>query len=246
MSNTATARNRTTGPGIRVTRRTVLQGAAVAAIGALFGRAARAGDDAPVPDAQAFYDAWRALGAQLKSKSSDEERYIWELQGLLARLGTAAMPRRQRVVFDQDGLKTGPAWFEGRIFVIELSMDPGAVIRPHNHPMHNVVTVGLAGACRYEHYEPVGKVPPQEPGTPHFTVRRTRSGVLLPGRRSELTRVRDNIHTFRAGDQGATILDFTTTVGDETKHFSELDIDARPRDALAAQFEARWLGNPYR
>ena len=234
--------------GVRVTRRTVLRGSAAAMVSALLGRMAFASSsERPAAASEAFYDAWRALSARLETEPTlREEGYIGELEVLVARLAVDDMPRRQRVVFEQDGLKTGPAWFEGKLFIVELTLDPGAVIRPHNHPAHNVVTVGVAGACTYEHYEPQGDAPPQKPDTPHFTVRRTRAGILLPGRRSELTRTRDNIHTFRAGDEGATILDFTTTVGDPKLDFSELEIDMRPRGALGLLHEARWLGNPYR
>ena len=84
------------------------------------------------------------------------------------------------------------------------------------------------------------------PDTPPFTVQRTRGGLLLPGRLSELTRTRDNIHTFRAGKDGATILDFTSTVGNSKTGFSALQIDTEPSDTFGRLYQARWLGNPYR
>ena len=68
---------------------------------------------------------------------------------------------------------------------------------------------------------------------------------MLPGRLSELTMTRDNIHTFKAGEQGATILDFTAQVDDTETSFSALEIDAKPHDPLAALYRAKWLGNPY-
>ncbi|MCZ6696445.1 MAG: hypothetical protein O7A63_07900 [Acidobacteria bacterium] len=175
-----------------------------------------------------------------------EERYIRELTSLVSQLPLDAVPPRRKVVFDKNGLKTGPAWSQGRIFVVELTLQPHAVIRPHNHPSHNAVSLGVAGACQYEHYEIVGEAPPAKSGTPPFVVQRTRSGLLLPGRLSELTRTRDNIHTFRAGKEGATILDFTATVGNPKTDFSVLKIDTEPRDLFGGRYEARWLGNPYR
>ena len=177
---------------------------------------------------------------------NQSSKNIRELDNLISQLPLNTIPPRKKVVFERDGLKTGPAWFEGRIFVVELTLEPHAEIQPHNHPSHNAVSLGLAGTCQYEHYEIVGKAPPSIPGTPSFTVQRTRSGLLFPGRLSELTRTRDNIHTFRAGKDGATILDFTSTVGNPKTEFSALQIDTKPRDTFSRLYQARWLGNPYR
>jgi hypothetical protein len=221
----------------------MLKGSAAAAVWLALGRFA----PAESRSANAFFKDWRKLAERLfDDKAMGEERYIRELNTLISQLPLDAVPPREKVVYDGEGLKTGPAWFEGRIFIVELTLQPHAVIQPHNHPSHNAVSLGIAGACRYEHYQIADEAPPSEPGTPPFMVRRTRSGVLLPGRLSELTRTRDNIHTFQAGKKGATLLDFTTTMDKPGTEFSALKIEARPRDAFGTLYEARWLGNPYR
>ena len=229
--------------GVQVGRRSMLKGSAAAAVWLALGRLA----PAESKSTNSFLKDWPELAERLlDSKAIGEERYIRELNTLISEVPLGALPRRKKVVFEGNGLETGPAWFEGPIFIVELTLAPDAVIQPHNHPSHNAVSLGIAGACRYEHYEIADEAPPSEPGTPPFMVRRTRSGVLSPGRLSELTRTRDNIHTFRAGEKGATILDFTTTMEKPGTDFSALKIDGEPRDPSGSLYEARWLGNPYR
>ena len=229
--------------GIRMGRRRMLQGSAAAAAGFLLGQFARAGFE----NEDEFFERWQQLATRLLEDSAiEEEEYVRELSRDITLLPLQRVPRRTEVRFDEAGLRTGPAWMAGPIFIVEITMEPGSVVRPHNHPSHNSVTVGLEGHCTYAHYELHGDAPPAEKGTPSFTVRETRAGVLTTGRMAELTRSRDNIHTFHAGDDGATILDFTTTVGGGSSRFSVLEIDENPKDARGRLFEARWVGNPYR
>ena len=155
-------------PGVHVGRRAVLKGSAAAALSFVLGRFALAearSGGAVDRSAQPFFKDWQALSERLFDEEAiSEERYIRELTSLVSRLPLDAVPSRRKVVFDKNGLKTGPAWSEGRIFVVELTLQPHAVIRPHNHPSHNAVTLGLAGSCQYEHYEIAGEAPPAESG----------------------------------------------------------------------------------
>jgi len=230
-----------------VSRRTMLQGSAAALLTTALGQLAHAqSPKQSAPDPERFFDDWRTLSNRLLEKSEiDEEAYIRGLDALIAQQQLAAMPRREKVFFEEEGLKTGASWMEDKIFIIELTMDPGAIVQPHNHPSHNSLSVGLLGSCTFSHYEVPNDAPAAKPDTPHFQVQRTRSGLLTPGRRSDLTRTRDNVHAFQAGDQGATILDFTTTVGDPSRSFSVLEIDSKPMGKQGDAFEARWIGNPY-
>ena len=167
-------------PGVHVGRRTVLKGSAAAALSFALGRFAFADTQTGrVADrsAEPFFKDWTALADRLfDEEGMSEERYIRELTGLVSQLPLNAVPPRRKVVFDKNGLKTGPAWSEGRIFVVELTLQPHAVIRPHNHPSHNAVSLGLAGSCQYEHYEIVGEAPPAKSGTPSALPRIAPSG----------------------------------------------------------------------
>lgn len=229
--------------GIAIGRRRLLRGSAAAAASFLLTRFATAERRS---DSE-FFGRWRELAGRLLDDSEiGEEEYIRELSRDISLLPLDSVPRRSEVRFDKNGLRTGPAWTGGAIFLVEVTIAPGATVRPHNHPSHNSINVGLSGSCSYEHYEIHGPAPVPEEGTPAFTVRQTRSGLLETGRMAELTKTRDNIHTFRAGDEGATILDFCTEVGNPTTNFSVLEIDPEPKDAERRLHEARWIGIPYR
>ena len=88
------------------------------------------------------------------------------------------------------------------MLLIEWRLAPHAILPPHNHTPGYVVSLCLEGACRVEHFEIAGDAPaPGEEG--EFELRRTRAQLLRPGQATSLTPERDNVHTFRAGPQGA-------------------------------------------
>ena len=109
--------------------------------------------------------------------------------------------------------------------------------------------MGLRGEATVRHYEPVG--PPPDPGEAlnvEFPLREVSSTVLTRARTSSLTRTRANIHAFRAGEKGATFIDFGLQYpdpGDGYRAFSALEIDEEPRDVRRRVHTARWIGNPY-
>ena len=102
----------------------------------------------------------------------------------------------------------------------------------------------LEGSASYAHFEPVDELPaPTDRETP-FLVRKTRSGFLLPGRMTHLTQSRDNMHTFRAGPEGATLVDFNTRfegAADFGLFRYEDDPEGEPNDKFEGLHEAHWI-----
>ena len=87
-----------------------------------------------------------------------------------------------------------------------FKMAPGAVLKPHDHPGHVVVTLGLEGSARYAHYDLADEPPSKNDRSTPFLVRETRTGILTPGCTTHLSRTRDNLHTFTAGPEGAVMV----------------------------------------
>ena len=236
-------------PGVRVERREALKlGGLLAALPLAGSLAPRWGQadreprdpiDGPRDAFEEFAALWKELAeTYLEPTPELEEPYLYRLASHITAQVLDAVPPRQRKVFESPSLATGPAWFMGPIFIVVLTVEPGAVIAPHNHPGHNVVTVGLSGSAHYRHYELRGETPPFEDHATRFRVQETRRGILRRGRTSHLARHRDNIHTFQAGAEGAVLLDFTTELGG--REFGMLAIDEPPLDAFHGVHEAHW------
>lgn len=192
-----------------------------------------------------FAAHWRAAGKHLAAAAlADDEVYAAQLAAWIARVPREQLPRLdvgERVPFD--GLLAGPSWFPAPCIVVEFQMQPGAVLRPHNHPPQVVVTLALEGECEVRHYEAEDGAPPcTSIDGGEFVVRETKRALLTPGRSTSLTRTRDGIHGFVAGDAGATLLDFTCSTTDDVETFSYLAIDPRPSGPRSDLFRARWTG----
>ncbi len=243
-------------PGVAVRRRAFLRGAlALPAMGVLTSWAqahgrTQANDDAHASgDVAAFFEQWAGRAQAITTSESDaDEAALHELCAGLARLDPSAFPGRKFDAYQGDGLTTGPAFFEGAFVVVELELEPGAVIPPHNHVAYDFVTLGVKGETQVRHFEPEQGAPmPSEHGKP-FLLREVSSAVLTPGRTSTLTRTRANIHGFVAGDQGAKILDFGfhfPDPGQGPSTDSHLEIGSSAVDSGRRTFEAMWIGNIY-
>lgn len=103
-----------------------------------------------------------------------------------------------------------------------------------------MISIGLEGEAVVTHYDVDGAAPPFDERAP-FVVRRTRETLIAPRRISPLTSSRDNIHTFRAGPNGARGIDINTQAGKDIG-FSFLEIEPKSLDAARATFQARWIG----
>lgn len=238
-------------PGIHVERREVIQLAGLSLALPLFASRHLPLHPAAADDQafDAFCDRWRDLTAQLvqpgerEAPGRDLDLYMHRLAGEVSSLPFERIPPLQRKVFENERITTGPAWVDGggAIFIVQIRMEPGAVILPHDHPNHVVATSCLEGASRCDHYELVGQAPAREDRDTSFRVQRTRSDLLSPGRTSHLSRTRDNVHTFEAGEEGAVLVDFTIEVDDSGGAFAMIDVDAEPVDAFQRIHRARWM-----
>jgi hypothetical protein len=129
--------------------------------------------------------------------------------------------------------------FRGKpFFIVEWSLEPGAVLPPHCHPNVSVCTLGLEGEARIRNFEIVGDAPDFS-SKQAFQIRETHNEIIAPGRLNTLSAFRDNIHTFQAGKQGARGIDISTYHGPDVG-FSFLDIGDRARDAKRRIYEAAW------
>lgn len=189
-----------------------------------------------------FGRRWQALAQALLPLSAEhDESYAAQLAGLVARLPLAALPpldepRRS------PGLAAGPTWFLKPCAMIEFRMDPGAVLRLHNHPPQIVLTLCAEGEVAYRHFEIEGEAPPCTEVDGAFQARETRAGILRAGRTTALTRARDGIHGFVGGKQGARIVDFTVATTPDVETFSYIELAPAPVDPERRVYEAIWLG----
>ena len=138
----------------------------------------------------------------------------------------------------------GPSFRGSPFFIIQWRMEPGAVLPPHNHPNASVCTLGFEGEVRLRNFEIIGEAPDYA-SKKTFRVRETRNEVMSHGRINTLSPLRDNIHCFQAGNEGARGIDINTLHG-KTNDFRFLDISKTPADSEKRIFEAAWsdLGRP--
>ena len=72
-----------------------------------------------------------------------------------------------------------------------------------------------------------------------FKVQETHNEILTSGRINTLSAKRDNIHTFKAGKDGARGIDITTYHGKDAG-FSFLDIEKKASDKEKRIYKAIW------
>lgn len=190
-----------------------------------------------------FGKRWQALTRALELAPAEcDESYAAQLAGLLSRVPIDALPRLEKPM-GANGIAGGPSWQAVPGITIEFRMQPGARLRLHNHPPQVVLTLCAEGEVGYRHFEVDGEAPPctRIDGT-EFRVRETRSGILRPRQSTSLTRVRDGIHGFVAGREGARIIDFTLSLTEDVATFSYLEVAEKPIDAQRRVYTASWLG----
>ncbi|MCK5942417.1 MAG: hypothetical protein KAI24_10640 [Planctomycetes bacterium] len=234
--------------GVRVSRRIVLHGGlAATALGAL----SRLGDPSRPrrDDVAAFLQRWTDRSAELvAAERPNEDAHLLALCAGLAELEPAAFPKRMRTTWDEGGMKSGPAHVAMPFLIVRFDLEPGVVIPAHNHVGYAFVSMGVAGEATVRHFEPEGAAPPPDDLRTGFRIRETQRRVLTAGRTTTLSRTRDNIHCFRAGENGATFLDFGIKFPDPgagPKITSSLQFDDEPVDAARRVHTAKWLGNIY-
>ena len=185
----------------------------------------------------------------LGEQTPDEDRYLYELCALIREVPLEALPRMATPARDRNGVRSGGVWGQDELMLVEFQMEPGAVIPAHNHVGYSFISMGISGSCLVRHFEPMDDVPPKSTGrSKTFRVRESRSSVLTLGRMSHLSRTRDNIHWFRAGQKGATFIDFGTKFpdpGEGYQAFSALEVSNEPVDDQHRIYEGQWIGNPF-
>ena len=132
----------------------------------------------------------------------------------------------------------GPSFRGSPFFIIQWRMEPGALLPPHNHPNASVCTLGFEGEVRLRNFEIIGEAPDYA-SKKTFHVRETRNEMMSHGRINTLSPLRDNIHCFQVGSEGARGIDINTLHG-TTNNFSFLDISKTPADPERRIFEAAW------
>ena len=132
----------------------------------------------------------------------------------------------------------GPSFRGSPFFIIQWRMEPGAVLPPHNHPNASVCTLGFEGEVRLRNFEIIGEAPDYA-SKKTFRVRETLNEMMSHGRINTLSPLRDNIHCFQVGSEGARGIDINTLHG-KTNNFSFLDISKTPADSEKWTFEAAW------
>jgi hypothetical protein len=134
--------------------------------------------------------------------------------------------------------------FQGRPFVVSaLKMDPGCILPLHCHPSGGAVSVCLQGSLIMRHYDLV-------PGAAAFTetgaaveVDEVAVASLTKNRITQFTPTRANLHTFKAGPNGATLVEIAVQWGG-TGEFSYLKLgDAVSNSSESARrYRGNWVG----
>jgi hypothetical protein len=245
-------------PGVLIERRSVFWlSAAAASVALLAGRGSRlsaAERDEKRPDRErseariGWDDFLKKCLDVAKDFSKDasppgQDAYLQQLAALAVRLHHAPATKLFAYGKLNPKVEFAPS-FRGVPFVIvQWRMHPRAILPAHCHPRTSVCTLGLEGEARLRNFEVEGPAPAFNSGSSEtFLIRETHSQIIAPGRVSTISTVRDNIHYFEAGTDGARGIDITIPYGgDGSFSFVRFTPD-RPKDAARRVFEATWVG----
>lgn len=174
------------------------------------------------------------------SSRSGQEAYLYWLASMIVRLRLKEMPRARLGRFGalEPPVNFGVSFRGQPFFIVEWWLEPGASLPPHCHPNASVCTLGIEGEARIRNFEIVGDAPDFS-SKQSFLVRETHNEIITPGRLNTLSALRDNIHTFQAGKQGARGIDISTYHGTESG-FSFLEVGDKSKDAERRIYEAAW------
>jgi hypothetical protein len=244
-------------PGVTIERRSVLWLPITVAAAVLCGRASRLGanddggkradsvDGAGRMSWDDFLKESRLVAAELIKDTSGagQDAYLQRLAALAVRLRSVPATRLGTFGKLEPKVEFGPSYRGVPFIIIQWRMHPRAILPAHCHPGYSVCTLGLEGEARLRNFETEGEAPAFNSGSSKaFLMRETHSQIITPGRLNTLSPVRDNIHYFEAGPDGARGIDITTRYsGDGSFSFVAFDPE-RPRDARRRIFEASWKG----
>ena len=176
------------------------------------------------------------------SSAAGQEAYLHWIASMIVRTRASEIPRAKVARFGklEPPVSFGVGYRGKPFFIVEWQLEPGARLPPHCHPNASVCTLGLEGEARIRNFEVVGEAP-EFASRKTFLVRETHNEVIAPGRINALSSLRDNIHTFQAGKNGARGIDISTYHGPDVG-FSFLDIAPTPKETERRIFEAAWKG----
>ena len=195
-------------------------------------------------DWQSFLKQCLPVAGELHKDSSapGQEAYLHWLASMISRARTSDIPRAKVGRFGklEPAVRFGPSYRGQPFFIVEWQLEPRAFLPPHCHPNASVCTVGLEGEAHIRNFEVIGQAP-EFSSRKTFLVRETHNEIIAQGRINTLSSMRDNIHTFQAGNAGARGIDISTLHGSDVG-FSFLDIAGKPRDPEGGIHEATWRG----
>jgi hypothetical protein len=249
LSDSTSTEEEAIAPGYEVERRFFIRAAsiataALAAPANVFARgvvaSAVANVDAPL-DFEGFVKECAELAKIAQQEASlNEEAHIFRLSAKASRLLPASVPKGKLGAFAglSPPVEFGPLKIAAPLAIIQWRLAPGATLPAHNHNPADVISLCLEGACTVRHFDIVDSAPDYS-SRKTFLIRESRNDLLMPGRMSSLSTVRDNIHTFHAGKDGAMGIDINSILPGD-KPFSFLDISEKPRDLQNRIYEAVW------
>lgn len=176
------------------------------------------------------------------SSAAGQEAYLHWIASMIVRARASDIPRAKVGRFGklEPAVSFGVGYRGKPFFIVEWQLEPGAFLPPHCHPNASVCTLGLEGEARLRNFEVVGQAP-EFSSRKTFLVRETHNEIIAPGRINTLSSLRDNIHTFQAGKNGARGIDISSYHGPDLG-FSFLDIATTPKETERRIFEAAWKG----
>ncbi len=229
-------------PGVTITRRRMLLLPAATAAALVFGRDSFGQSAAPLPAWDDFLKECLPKAKELHRDSTrnGQEAYLRWLGLMATKIKATELPPAKLGKYK--GLEPASSFGVGYrgepFFVVEWRMEPRAFLPPHNHPNVSVCAVGLEGEAHLRNYEIVGEAP-EFASAKSFRVRETHNETFGPGRINTLSTLRDNIHSYRAGKEGARGVDITTYHGPNVG-FSHLEIAGKSMDEQQRVYEAVW------
>lgn len=239
-------------PGYVIQRRFFIRAGSIATAAVAFASPARVfARDSETPGVLSYVDEPLDFDAFLKEcaelaktaqqeASLNEEAHIFRLSAAASRLRRASVPKGKLGAFPglNPPVEFGPLKIAPPLAIIQWRLAPGATLPPHNHNPADIISLCLEGACTVRHFEVVHGAPDYS-SKETFLIRESRNDLLTPGRMSSLSTVRDNIHTFHAGKDGAMGIDINSILPGD-KPFSFLDIAEKPRDPQNRIYDAVW------
>ena len=240
-------------PGVTITRRRILQVGIAGVAGLLAAgcggpRSGRLPTDDPSLGALTIEELLARVRPEARqmiaSKQPDEPAYLEAVSSLLARYQPEAPwsmrePREGR--WSMDTVARMPP-----VIVFEIHMRPGSKIDLHDHRHYNGVLLCRQGSVRCRNFDivqPDGRqldiAAGEVPSNDDFLIRQNRDSILVPGRRSMLSRDRDNIHLVEAGPEGCVMSDLFTHFRPDARSYS-IEWDGKPLTRGGDLYKVSW------